>query len=85
MNTHIARPILIGAAALVVLVTAGWAANTWPEVKHIATGIAIAVLAGMCSIGGITAVLLALLGNQASEPPEQPQATAHASDTRGAR
>lgn len=81
MNIQIARPVLIGTAALMVLVTAGWAANTWPEVKHIATGIGIAVLAGMCSIGGITAVLLALLSNEVSEPPGQPQTTADASHT----
>lgn len=86
MHTHsITRPVLIGATALAVLVVAGWAAHTWPQVKHLATLVAIGVLAGMCSLGGLTALLLRLFDNGPSEPLTGPQADARAPHTRGAR
>jgi hypothetical protein len=79
------RPVLIATTAVTVLVVAGWAAETWPEVKHLATTIAIAVLAGMCSIGGLTAVLLSLLATEGSEPPGAPQTAARAPHTGAVR
>jgi thiol:disulfide interchange protein len=89
MHTHhtrqIVRPVLIGATALAVLVVAGWAAHTWPEVKHLATLAGIGILAAMCSLSGLAALLLHLFGNKGSQPPAQPQPPASASRTGGTR
>jgi hypothetical protein len=82
---QIVRPVLIGATALAVLVVAGWAANTWPQVKHLATTIGIGVLAGMCSLNALAALLLHLFGHEPSAARRAPQTAARAPHTRGIR
>ena len=93
----LARPVLVGTAALTVLATAGWAADTWPEVKYLATTIAIGVLAALCSLTGLVALVLHLFdgghsgtqtrasSNAGSEPPGRPHSTTLAPQTRGLR
>jgi hypothetical protein len=85
MNLPPVRPVLAGTAALGALIAAGWAANTWPDFKYAATTIGVIALAALCSVGGIALVLANLVGNDRSEPPQQPQTLARAPHTRGTR
>src|SRR4051794_40705540 len=85
MNLPLVRPVLAGTIALGALIAAGWAAKTWPDFKTTATTISVIALAALCSLGGIALVLANLVGNDRSEPPEQPQTAARAPHTRGIR
>jgi hypothetical protein len=79
------RPVLTGTIALGALIAAGWAANTWPDFKTTATVIGVIALAALCSLGGLALILANIAGNDSSEPPRQPQTTAHAPHTRDNR